>query len=70
MMIKVEDYIEKSLSKNLSVQNTVYKSANDIVQQKVMNVVQDFAENMCDKESKKVLAVATAKLNEKMEEML
>lgn len=69
-MIKVEDYIEKSLSKNLSVQNTVYKSANDIVQQKVMNVVQDFAENMCDKESKKVLAVATAKLNEKMEEML
>lgn len=70
MEIKVEEYVKKILNQKFSVQEVVYKSVNDVVHKNVMDSVEDVAEDMYDTDAKKVLAIATAKLNEKMGELL
>lgn len=70
MEIKVEEEVKKVLNKNFFVQEVAYKATNDIAQRRMMNAVQDFAENMYDTDAKKVLAVATTKLLDKMENLV
>lgn len=70
MEIKVEEYTKRILNQKLSVQELVYKSANDVVHNNVMDSVKDVAEDMYDTDAKKVIDIATSKLNEKMGELL
>lgn len=69
MEIKVEEYVKKVLNQKLSVQELVSKSANDVIHKNVMDSVKDVAESYAT-DVKKVLDIATAKLNEKMGDLL
>lgn len=69
MEIKVEEYVKKILNQKLSVQELVSKSANNVIHKNVMDSVKDVAESYAT-DAKKVLDIATAKLNEKMGELL